>query len=114
MFTVTGASSRFPAASGWASCTVTATVGSGDRGELPLSLGVVATRDTEAIVPGVLLPSGRVTATASPAATRCWSLTGTAASTTAVVEVAVSTGLPGCTGAPSLAATEATRSASGP
>src|SRR5689334_11953831 len=101
MLTFTGAWSRCPAAPGWISRTVTATVASGPP-ELPPGPGAgaavespaeaaVATVDTEAITPGVVVvPSGRVTVTGSPARSRYSWPTGTAAVTTGTMEVAVS------------------------
>ena len=66
------------------------------------------------ITPGVVVtPSGSVTVTSSPARTRYSWLTGTAASTTGVVVVAVRTLAPGGGGAPRAGATAVTRSGPG-
>src|SRR5215469_9378760 len=104
MLTVTGAWSRLAAIPGWASRTVIATVswpppfdaaadpppagaplaaGAGEEPPEGVPWSLAATAATEDTTPGVVVvPSGRVTLTASPALTRYSWLTGSAASTT--------------------------------
>src|SRR5262245_34099923 len=83
-------------------------------GPEPLPGAADATGETAVTVPGaVVTPSGSVTVTSSPARTRYSWLTGTWASTTGAVDVAVSTPVPGCGGAPGTAVTAVTRSAPG-
>src|SRR6185437_11360258 len=87
MFTVTGARSRPPAASGSVSFTWTGIVGAApgpEPGE--------ATLPTEDTTPGVVVPSGSVTVTLSPALTSDWSEASSAIVTTCRSEVAASTG----------------------
>jgi signal transduction histidine kinase/DNA-binding CsgD family transcriptional regulator len=103
MYTVTGASSRLPAADGSVSFTVTGIVAL-----LPVP---EATVPTEEIVPGVVSPSGSVTDTASPTATSDSSDVSSAMLTTCWSEVAEKIGPDA--GPPRLASTLVTRTAVG-
>src|SRR5215469_7054866 len=109
MFTVTGAWSRAPAAPGSVSVTVTAIV---VLGLCPDDAGaVVATAPTDVTTPGVVVPSGSVTVTASPALTSDSWETSSGIITTCRSEVACSTGP--FAGPPRLPVTWLTRSAVG-
>src|SRR5579871_5974865 len=82
---------------------------------LPL-LGVVvlvATVPTPVTVPDAVVPSGRLTDTASPAFTRAVWSTGRATLTTGVVAVTSSTGWPPATVLPTSGWTAVTRTAAG-
>src|SRR4029077_10330868 len=108
MFTVTGAWSRVPAALGSVSVACTGIVVDG----LPPGPDVVvATVPTEETTPGVVVPSGSVTVTLSPALTSDWSEASSAIVTTCRSDVAVSTGPDA--GPPRLPFTWLTRSAPG-
>src|ERR1700744_1742398 len=107
MFTVTGAWSRLPAALGSVRFTCTGIVVTGPC----CPVVVVATVPTEDTTPGVVVPSGSVTVTPSPALTSdCWATSGGTV-TASRSDGAVSTGPDA--GPPSLPVTWATRSASG-
>ncbi len=107
MFTVTGAWSRVPAAFGSVSCTCT--------GIVAVAFGpdpdVVATVPTEETTPGVVVPSGSVMLTVSPAFTSDCCEASSGIVTTCWPDVAVSTGPDA--GPPRLPVTVATRSAAG-
>src|SRR5215467_3759884 len=113
MFTVTGAWSRVPAAFGSVSFTCTGIVVAG----LCPCCGVcdagvaVATVPTEDTTPGVVVPSGSVMLTVSPALTSDSWLTSSGIVTTCRSEVAASTGPDA--GPPRLPVTWVTRIASG-
>ena len=109
MFTVTGAWSRVPAASGSVSFTCTGIVVAGPCSCCPAV--VVATVPTEEIMPGTVVPSGSVTVTLSPALTCDWSEASSGIVTTCRSEVAVSTGPDA--GPPRVPVTWLTRSAPG-
>ncbi len=107
MFTVTGAWSRLPAAFGSVRFTYTGIV---VAGPCPCCPGVVvATVPTEDTTPGVVVPSGSVMLTASPALTSDWSEASSGIVTTCRSDVAVSTGPEA--GPPRLPVTWLTRSA---
>ena len=108
MFTVTGAWSRVPAALGSVSVACTGIVVDGFP---PGPDAVVATVPTEEITPGVVVPSGSVTVTVSPALTSDWSAASSGIVTTCRSDVAASTGPDA--GAPRIPVTRLTRSASG-
>ncbi len=107
MFTVTGAWSRMPAARGSVSVTCTGIV----VVAFPPDSDVTATVPTEDITPGVVVPSGSVTVTLSPAFTSDCCETSSGIVTTWWSDVAVSTGPRA--GPPRLPVTVATRSAAG-
>ena len=109
MFTVTGAWSRVPAASGSVSVTSTGIVVVGPCSCCPCV--VVATAPTEEIRPGTVVPSGSVTVTLSPAFTCDWAEASSGIVTTCWSEVAVSTGPDA--GPPRATVTWLTRIASG-
>src|SRR5262249_21290636 len=77
----------------------------------PPDLDVVATVPTEDTTPGVVVPSGSVTVTASPAWTSDWAEASSAIVATCRSEVAASTGPDA--GPPRLPVTWPTRSAAG-
>src|SRR5262249_19465416 len=109
MFTVTGAWSSVPSARGSVSFTCTGIV---VVGSCPCWLEVVvATEPTEDTTPGVVVPSGNVTFTASPAFTCAGPETSSGIVTTCRLEVAANTGPDA--GPPRLPVTWVTRSASG-
>src|ERR1700736_6518252 len=107
MFTVTGAWSRLPAACGSVSFTSTGIV----VVALPPDPDVTATVPTEETTPGVVVPSGSVTVTLSPAFTSDCCEASSGIVTTCRSDVAVSTGPDA--GPPRLPVTVATRSAAG-
>src|SRR6266516_6544019 len=107
MFTVTGAWSRLPAACGSVSFTCTGIV----VVAFPPDSDVVATVQTEETTPGVVVPSGSVTVTLSPAFTSDCCEASSGIVTTCWPDVAVSTGPDA--GPPRLPVTAATRSAAG-
>src|SRR5215470_9115660 len=107
MFTVTGAWSRVPAAFGSVSFTCTGIVVAG----LPPDPDVVATVPTAVATPGVVVPSGSVMLTVSPAFTSDCCEASSWIVTTCRSDVAVSTGPDA--GPPRLPVRVATRSAAG-
>src|SRR5215470_15022112 len=107
MLTVTGACSRVPADLGSVSFTCTGIVVVG----LPPDPDVVAAVPTEETTPGVVVPSGSVMLTVSPAFTSDCCEASSGIVTTCRSDVAVSTGPDA--GPPRLPVTAATRSAAG-